>query len=44
MSGYDESEIGRLYEWASLTGDRLPEEYESALSNTEKNRVYSSSN
>ncbi|MEF8777354.1 MAG: hypothetical protein V5A36_00430 [Natronomonas sp.] len=36
MSGYDESEIGRLYEWASLTGDQLPEEYESVRSNAER--------
>jgi hypothetical protein len=36
MSGYNESEIGRLYEWASLTGDRLPEEYDRARSNAER--------
>jgi len=29
MAGYDNAERRRLYEWASLTGDRLPEEYES---------------
>ena len=35
MSGPDDPEIKRLCEWASLTGERLPEEYESTARNTD---------
>jgi len=28
MSANDSRDVGRLREWASLTGDRLPEEYD----------------
>jgi hypothetical protein len=37
MSGRDSSEMGRLYEWASLTGDRLPEEYEPGTPGSDPN-------
>jgi hypothetical protein len=36
MSGSNESETRRLSEWASLTGDRLPEEYESAAPSADR--------